>query len=213
MYGFSGAFKSVYFDTKDELIEYLKNKNIPFGDVCIIEYLGNAAGCSDVIKQITKNRVSLYTAVDYDGYGVYNHEISISSGESVWEYEYGNLFLKNMYSAFRERGIKFTDDIFSKIDDRMDNMLSIMKNADKAFSERQQKLLDQKSKEKTNYDSRLYVDGIPIDDDHIVSKDKAKYDSRLYIDGMPIDEDHMVSREKIDKQFAKKPFKGPKKKY
>lgn len=114
LYGFSGAFKSAYFDTEEELEEYVKTHDTSFGGKCVIEYLGNVAGRSDVIRTTSKNRKPmLLTVCDRDGYGIYNEERSIYRGEFVWEYNNGDI--KDMYSAFRDRGIVFEDDIYGEL--------------------------------------------------------------------------------------------------
>lgn len=117
LYGFSGAFKSAFFDTEEELIEYVKTHNTQFGSICVMEYLGNVAGRSDVIRLTYKSGKSvLYTSVNEDGYGIYNNERSIYRGEFVWEYNHGSI--SEMYSAFRDRGIVFEDDTYAKIAER-----------------------------------------------------------------------------------------------
>ena len=126
LYGFSGAFNSAYFDTKEELIEWIKNHNTDFGVVCIIDYLGKVAGRSDVIRETYKSGKShLYAACDEDGYGIYNFERSTYRGEFVWEYNHGSL--REMYSAFRDRGISFENDIYAEIDKRNQKILELCK--------------------------------------------------------------------------------------
>ena len=106
LYGFSGFIKSAFFDTEEELIEWIKNNNTSIGDVCIIDYLGNVAGRDDVIRLTYKNGKSdLCVACDEDGYGIYNNDRSIYKGVFVWEYNHGSI--SEMYSAFRDRGITF----------------------------------------------------------------------------------------------------------
>ena len=84
LYGFNGVFSSSYFDTEKELIEYVKTHNTSNGSICVIDYLGNVAGYSDVIKVTYENgEYVLYTAVDEYGYGKYNYERSIYKGEFV----------------------------------------------------------------------------------------------------------------------------------
>ncbi len=62
-----------------------------------------------------------YTAVDEDGYGMYNNERSIYRGEFIWEFNYGQI--REFYTPFRERGIVFENDIYAKADDRMQRIL------------------------------------------------------------------------------------------
>lgn len=115
LYGFLGVFKSSFFDTEEELIEYIKNHDTTYGDACVIEFLGNVANCSDVIRIIYRNgKKVLCTAEDEDGYKIYNHERSIYRGEFIWEYRHGSI--RKMYSAFREREITFDNDVYGKID-------------------------------------------------------------------------------------------------
>ena len=73
-----------FFDTKEELKSYCKKNKITLNDVLVIEYLGNIAGRSDVIRTINyEGRTMLYTAVDRDGYGMYNHERSFYCGKFI----------------------------------------------------------------------------------------------------------------------------------
>lgn len=128
LYGFSGAFKSAFFDTEEELKEYIKNNDPSFGSTCIIEFLGNVAGRSDVIRTTTKDgRTTLYTAVDEDGYGIYNPERSTYMGKFTWEYNHGDL--EEMYSAFRDSGIIFENDIYAKIDERNQHILKLCRES------------------------------------------------------------------------------------
>lgn len=125
LYGFSGLYKSAYFDTEDELIEYIKTNNTQFGSICVIEYLGNVAGKSDVIRKIYRdNKSVLYAVVDEDGYVIYNNERSIYRGEFVWEYNHGKI--ESEYSAFRDRGIVFENDIYVKIEQRNKKIYKMM---------------------------------------------------------------------------------------
>lgn len=117
LYGFSGAFKSAFFDTEAELMEYVKTHNTQFGNICVMDYLGTVADRSDVIRLTYKSgKQVLYTFVDEDGYGVYNNERSTYSGEFVWEYNHGTI--SEMYSAFRNRGIVFENDTYAKFEER-----------------------------------------------------------------------------------------------
>ena len=125
LYGFSGAFSSAFFDTEEELIEYVKTSDTAFGNLCVIDYLGTVANRSDVIRVTYKdNEPRLYTAVDENGYGIYNKERSIYEGKDVWEYSYGSI--REMYSAFRERGIAFENDIYAKIDENQRKLYEML---------------------------------------------------------------------------------------
>ena len=116
LYGFSGIFRSEFFDTEKELIEYVKNNKTGYGSICVMDFLGNVAGCSDVIRLTYKSgKEVLYAAVNEDGYGIYNLERSFYKGEFVWEFNHGSI--REMYSAFRDRGIVFENDVYEKIDE------------------------------------------------------------------------------------------------
>lgn len=144
LYGFDGAFKSAFFDTEAELIEYVKIHDTQFGSICVMDYLGNVADRSDVIRLTYKSgKQVLYTSVDEDGYGIYNNERSIYRGEFVWEYNHGGI--SEMYSAFRDRGIVFEDDIYAKIAER-NRRISEM------FEEHRRGLI--LTKKKTPYDKK-----------------------------------------------------------
>jgi len=122
LFGFSGVFHSEYFDTKEELQEYIKTHDTIFGNICTIEYLGSVAGSKDVIrKTCSDGKQFLLTVVDEDGYGIYNHERSVYTGNYKWEYNHGNL--RPMYKAFRDRGIVFEDDIYAKIDESYEDII------------------------------------------------------------------------------------------
>jgi len=105
LYGLS--FKSgniIYFDTKGELIDYIKTNCLYSSIVCLIDYLGEVAGRCDVIRRTAIDGTSnLYTNVNENGYGVYNSNRSFYKGEYVWEYNRGNL--EEMYTEFKKRGI------------------------------------------------------------------------------------------------------------
>lgn len=110
-----------YFQTVDELLHYCRVNDLSTNGFGILEYYRNLAGRSDVIRESNATIESLYTAVDEDGYGIYNHERSVYRGEFIWEYNHGSL--REMYSVFRDRGIAFEDDLYTKIDERYQNIL------------------------------------------------------------------------------------------
>ena len=120
-----GIFET-YFETQEELESYCQGKGYSLDKTCILDYLRSVAGRSDVIRKTSKDgRSMLYTAVDEDGYGIYNHERSFYRGEFVWEYSRGKI--SEMYSAFRDRGIVFEDDVYGKIDERNKQLLRMCK--------------------------------------------------------------------------------------
>jgi len=105
-----------YFDTKEELELFCKENNLSINESYIVDYLGKVANKNDVIRTIDhKGRKLLYTAVDRDGYGMYNYQRSVYRGEPIWEFNYGSI--REMYKPFRERGIVFEEDVYGKIDE------------------------------------------------------------------------------------------------
>lgn len=132
LYGFSGIFKSKFFDTEKELIEYVKNNKLGYGSICIMDFLGNVAGCSDVIRLTYKSgKDVLYTVVNEYGYGKYNPERSYYKGEFVWESQNGQI--REMYSAFRDRGIVFENDIYAKIDETYKQFIKMCEESKKSL--------------------------------------------------------------------------------
>lgn len=104
-----------YFDTLDDLKEYCSSEGISSADFDIVSYLRSCCGRSDVImKKYHDGKIIFWTAVDEDGYGMYNIEKSIYRGGFVWEYNHGDI--REMYKPFRDRGIVFENDIYAKID-------------------------------------------------------------------------------------------------
>ena len=73
-----------YFEFIDELLHYCRINNKSTKDLKILDYYREFAGCSDVIKNQDCNTIMFYTAVDEDGYGMYNNERSIYRGEFTW---------------------------------------------------------------------------------------------------------------------------------
>lgn len=127
LYGFSGAFMSEFFDSEEQLAEWMKSNDTSFGSRCVIEYLGNVAGRSDVIRITDESgRTDLYTVVDEDGYGIYNNKRSICLGKYVWEFSHGSI--SEFYSAFRDRGISFEHDIYDEIDRKHQQILKYSKD-------------------------------------------------------------------------------------
>lgn len=109
LYGFSGIYGSVYFDTEKELIEYAKTHSITYGVFCILDYLGDLAGKSNVIrKTYDDGYFKLYSPIDNDSCYSYNYEKSYCCGEYIWNKIEGNL--NDEFLAFKRRGFKFDID-------------------------------------------------------------------------------------------------------
>lgn len=101
-----------YFQTIDELLQYCRINKISTNGLEILEYHRNLADCSDVIRRSNGQIWMLYTAVDRDGYCIYNHKRSVYRGKFTWEYSHGSI--RKMYRPFRDRGIVFENDIYAE---------------------------------------------------------------------------------------------------
>jgi len=114
-----------YFESIDELLEYCRKNHKTSEGLTILDYYKNLAGRSDVIR-VQNNKTSImYSAVDEDGYGLYNNKRSIYKGKFIWEYNYGSI--RNLYKPFKEREIDFVIDVYGKIDEREQNILRYFK--------------------------------------------------------------------------------------
>lgn len=109
-----------YFESIDELLVYCRINKISTKGLNIIDYFRSLAGHSDVIRESNSETSMLYTAVDEDGYGLYNNKRSIR-GEFIWEYNYGSI--RELYKPFKERGVNFDNDVYGKIDERNQHIL------------------------------------------------------------------------------------------
>ena len=121
-----------YFDSLDQIKNYINSYGLNNTPILTVEYLGEAANKSDVFKVTNYgNNYKLYTACDEGGYGIYMHEESIKDDRFVWRYLYGDI--KKMYSAFRDREIIFNNDIYKKIEDSNKKTLRLIQ---KKYSEK-----------------------------------------------------------------------------
>ena len=126
IYALSIGKESKYFDIEDDLIEYVVKNNIDYDKIYMIEYLGDAAGRIDVIKINSKNSETICSPIDEDGYAIYNAKRSIYKGRFIWEYKDGSL--KEIYDAFRDRGIVFKNDIYKRWECRNRQLMKMFKN-------------------------------------------------------------------------------------
>ena len=110
-----------YFESIDELLMYCRINKISTKGLNIIDYFRSLAGRADVIRKSNSETSMLYTAVDEDGYGLYNNKRSIYRGEFIWESNYGSI--RELYKPFKERGINFDNDVYGKIDERNQHIL------------------------------------------------------------------------------------------
>ena len=114
-----------YFESIDELLKYCRKKHKTSEGLTVLDYYKNLAGRSDVIRKSNSQLSILYTAVDKDGYGMYNNTRSAYRGEFIWDYNYGSI--RDLYKPFKERGIDFVIDVYGKIDESEQNVLRYFK--------------------------------------------------------------------------------------
>lgn len=116
IYAIINVFQNIYFDKEEKMLKYIKYRKNFGGEKVIIDYFGHMAGRVDVIKVIYSDNSVKYFSLENDlGYVIYNQEKSISLGEDVWEYEYGEL--KDIYNEIKRRGIKLENDVYGRIDE------------------------------------------------------------------------------------------------
>ena len=110
-----------YFESIEELLMYCRINRISTEGLNVLDYYRTLAGRNDIIRKSNSKTSMLYTAVDEDGYGLYNNERSIYRGEFIWGYNHGSI--RELYKPFKEKGIVFEDDIYGKIDERNQHIL------------------------------------------------------------------------------------------
>jgi len=115
-----------YFDTMEELSQYIKDNGLDVKRTCIVEYIRAFAGRSDVIRETDSRGASLYfKACDEDGYGIYNRERSNREKTFIWEFSEGSI--EDMYEPFKTRGIVFDQDVYGEIHDDEQRFLQLCK--------------------------------------------------------------------------------------
>ncbi len=101
-----------FFESIDELAHYCIDNKVKEYTSGELEYYREFAGRKDVIKHSSIENSFIYSAVDGEGYAIYNNEKSIYKGEFVWEFNYGSI--EGMYRIFRDKGVIFENDIYQK---------------------------------------------------------------------------------------------------
>lgn len=110
IYSIDGQF----FDTLLEISTYCFSSDRSTDDAIKLDYMKEFDGKTDVIRTTKADgTINLYSALDEDGY--YSYETSVKNGIPcfAWKYEFGSL--KEVYDAFRDRGIVFENDVYAKI--------------------------------------------------------------------------------------------------
>lgn len=132
-----------FFDSEEEFLQYIevsqsKLKNSVCVSISILDFVGDVAEKNDVIR-IANSTGEFYfcTAVDDEHYVVYNITRS-QKGQPMWELEFGSL--KHIYTAFRNKGIIFQNDIFAKSDSLYEQVMSGLMQDVKAKKDKQKVL-------------------------------------------------------------------------
>ena len=98
--------KRTFFDTEDELVNFINSSVVRVDDVYIIDYLDEVYDRDRVFKVTYKNgHEMLYSKVDeygFDGYAIHDPHKSFSFSKNIWNFHYGNL--DDIYKALIDRG-------------------------------------------------------------------------------------------------------------
>lgn len=116
-----------FCDSEEEIAAFEASNKVSFVMPYVVEYIGNFAGKTDVIRKTIKNgQVTYYTLLDSEHYAIYSVEESKKVKKHVWNCEEGTL--EDTYSAFRERGIIFENDIYQKAKEEEQQLILSMKD-------------------------------------------------------------------------------------
>lgn len=107
----------VFFETEGELRFYCEDNNISLGRARVVAYFSYFAGRKDVFR-IRKFEGGDYRTIDYkymsavdeDGYAIYNPIRSEQENSNVWEFWYGDI--KKYYAAFAKYIRHFQNDVY-----------------------------------------------------------------------------------------------------
>lgn len=115
LYSITTKNGSLYFNSKEQLDNFLKSRNITIGFKTKVEYMGNILNCIDVIKQTYEDGTYRFVSVaNEEGYLFYDFDQSKKAEKPIWMYLPGSL--RDIYDAFKQNGIKLEDDTYEKID-------------------------------------------------------------------------------------------------
>jgi len=109
LYVFLNRYDSIPFETEAELVEYVRNSQEPFLNVCVVDYLGDFSERDNVVKITYLDGKYAICAAREDevGFGLYHDVLNLQesrdNGEPVWDVD--SWGLKTIYAAFRRKGI------------------------------------------------------------------------------------------------------------
>ena len=119
LYAFLKRYDAIPFDAEEDLTEYVRSSQEPFQNVCAVDYLGDFAGRTNVVKiTYLDGRFTLCTATRSETgvsihHDVLNAQKSKTAGAPIWEVD--NWGLKTIYEAFRSKGvIPYENDPYTK---------------------------------------------------------------------------------------------------
>lgn len=113
-----------FFERKEDLLEKSRESDVVYA----VEYLGDVAGRSDVIRETHIGTIEngvfkeksgdelksvMLCARDTEGIGSYNEKRSIYTGEFTWEFEEGGS-LSDVYAAFEKHGITLVNNVYDR---------------------------------------------------------------------------------------------------
>ena len=107
---FSGDFRDIYFNTKEELVEYCQKHRDPFAKVYAMEYIRHFDNKDDVIKIVNEHEIKYISACDEWSY--YRYVEQEQNEDIEWEIITGTA--EHLYKPFKTRGIIFRNDVYTK---------------------------------------------------------------------------------------------------
>lgn len=108
-----------YFETIDELLKYCRQNQFSIQCLTVLDYYRNFYDRKDVIRK-TNSEISMFYSISNEyGYVWYGDELNMH-GEN-WEFNHGTI--KSLYKPFRDHGIVFEDDVYSRASERDQHIL------------------------------------------------------------------------------------------
>lgn len=131
------------FDSEEKLLQYIEgNQSKLENSICvsisILDFVGDFVGRQDVIRVVSSTGEFYFcTTVDDEHYAVYNKKRG-QEGQPIWELEFGSM--KDIYTAFRNKGIIFQNDVFAKSDSLYEQIMRGLMQDVKAKQDKQKVL-------------------------------------------------------------------------
>lgn len=101
VYGIVTANQKIFFDTKKEIKEYVKNNKLPIKDIFKVIYIGNYLEQDNVVKCVKNKETFIYKMIDDSTYFTFG----LDKGKKYrWQFKYGNI--TEYYKALDRYDIK-----------------------------------------------------------------------------------------------------------